>query len=118
MLSVSDVDVAKEFYLQTLGLEAIESYPKFFAAKAGNVRFSVFAGGTKRTAGDDGDAPATLILRTADLDATMAELTAKGVVFEDAVAEAPKFMRFVPLLDPDGNRLYIAQYLGDPFAAA
>ena len=59
------------------------------------------------TGQDEWFAPACPVLRTA-----------KGVVFEDAVAEAPKFMRYVPLLDPDGNRLYIAQYSFDPFSAA
>jgi catechol 2,3-dioxygenase-like lactoylglutathione lyase family enzyme len=117
MLSVSDIDAAKEFYLDKLGLTVIESYTKFFAVKAGDVRFSIFAGGVKRPAGDDGDAPASIILRTADLAATMAELSASGIEFESEAVEAPNFMRYVPLLDPDGNRIHIAQYLADPFAA-
>jgi catechol 2,3-dioxygenase-like lactoylglutathione lyase family enzyme len=116
MLSVSDIEAAKEFYLDRLGLKVIEVYPKFFAARAGDVRFSIFAGGTKRATSDE--SAVSVILRTEDIDAKVAELTGLGVEFEDVISEAPKFMRYAPLLDPDGNRLYIAQYLGDPFAAA
>jgi len=118
LLSVSDIDEAVDFYLTKLGLILIESYPKFFAVRAGDVRFSVFLGGKKRDSGNEEGAPAVVMLRTEDLDAKIAELKGRGVVFEGDVMEAPKFMRYISLLDPDGNQLYVAQYLGDPFVAS
>jgi len=116
MLTVSDIDVAKEFYLSKLGLDEIEVYPKFFAARAGDVRFSFFVGGQKH--GPEHDSTVSVILRTEDITESVSKLAKSGVVFEGEVSEAPNFMRFVSFLDPDGNRLYLAQYLADPFSAA
>lgn len=116
MLNVSDIDAAKEFYIEKLGLQVLEMFPKFFAARAGDVRISVFPGGRKLVEGQDSGV--SVILRTEDVDQTITELTSRGVLFEGPMGEAPQFMRFVSFLDPDGNRLYLAQYLGDPFAVA
>ena len=58
------------------------------------------------------------MLRTNDLDSVITELTARGVKFEGEVQTAPGFMRYVALLDPDGNELHIAQYDGDPLVKA
>jgi predicted enzyme related to lactoylglutathione lyase len=117
MLNVSDVETAKEFYADVLGLPLLEAFPKFFAVRAGDVRVSVFPGGTKRPADAEEDSALSLILRTDDLDSTIQALTAKGVIFEGDPMEAPKFMRYISFLDPDGNRLYLAQYFADPLAA-
>lgn len=115
VLNVADVRAAKNFYIHKLGLPVIEEYDGFFAVRAGDIRFSVFENGVRRDPKADADAPAVVILKTADLDATMEELRSRGVEFEADAREAPKLMRYAPLLDPDGHRLYIAQYFGDVF---
>ena len=117
LVRVSDLALAREFYVEKLGLGVIEEYPKMFAVRAGSVRFSVFGGGTPRNVFDN-DPPASIMLRTNDLDSSMAELNAKGVKFEGEVQTAPGFMRYVGLLDPDGNELHLAQYVGDPLVKA
>ena len=113
LLRLSDLAQAREFYVTKLGLEVIEEYPTMIAVRAGSVRFSIFAGG-KRHGADEDDPPATLMLGTDDLDAKMQELAARGVDFDGEVQTAPGFMRYVSLLDPDGNQVYVAQYLGNP----
>ena len=113
LVRLTDLALAREFYVDKLGLEVIEEYPTMVAVRAGSVRFSIFAGG-KAHGADEDDPPSTMILGTKDLDATMQELSSRGIEFDGEVQTAPGFMRYISLLDPDGNQLYIAQYLGDP----
>lgn len=47
-----------------------------------------------------------VVLETGDLDATMSELTARGVVFEEGVHEEP-WGRFAMFADPDRNRFIL-----------
>ena len=113
VLNVSDVKAARAFYVDKLGLEILEEAPKFLALKAGDVRISLFPGGTKLDM--EKEAPNLKpILRTQDLDREVKRLRELKVVFEGEIQEAPGFMRHIAFSDPDNNMLFLGQYLADP----
>jgi predicted enzyme related to lactoylglutathione lyase len=118
LISVSDLDLAREFYEKKLALPVIEDHPRMFAVRAGGVRFSILGGGDRREDDNPVGQATTIMLRTDNLEKAMAELSDRGVDFEDEINEAPGFMRYVSLSDPDGNELYLAQYISDPLAFA
>jgi catechol 2,3-dioxygenase-like lactoylglutathione lyase family enzyme len=61
------------------------------------------------------------VYRTDDIARTAAELRTRGIPLdggdEHGIHEAPGFIRYVVLHDPEGNRIEIGQYLRDPLAA-
>jgi catechol 2,3-dioxygenase-like lactoylglutathione lyase family enzyme len=113
LLQVADLSEARSFYVEKLGLEVIEEFPKMVAVRAGDLRFSIFAGGKRRYPSDE-DQYATVMFRTADLASTMNDWFSRGVEFDGEVEVAPNFMRYVSFRDPDGNQHYLAEYLTDP----
>jgi catechol 2,3-dioxygenase-like lactoylglutathione lyase family enzyme len=114
-LHVSSLKEAKDFYVTKLGLELLEERPELnlFAVKAGGVRLSVF-GGYERTIPSKKATGTHLILRTSNLEETIATLKKRGVVLDGEIFEAPGFIRDIVTEDPDGNVIEIAQYLRDP----
>jgi catechol 2,3-dioxygenase-like lactoylglutathione lyase family enzyme len=118
MIASSDLARSRAFYADALELPVIEDHPAMFAVAAGSVRFTVTGGGHMLDDEPDMDPNTTLLLRTSDLEATVAELSAKGVTFLGEIQEAPGFMKHIALLDPDNNLLYIGQYLRDPLQPA
>jgi len=112
VLNVASIDEARVFYAETLGLPLLESSPNLFAVKAGTMRISVFPGGRNKEA--TSDAALRMVLRTDDLEEAMSHLSSKGVKIHQDVIEAPGFMRFTMIKDPDSNEIYLAQYLRDP----
>jgi catechol 2,3-dioxygenase-like lactoylglutathione lyase family enzyme len=111
-LAVSDIDRARDFYENTLGLTAIQEDPGGVLYKSGNsivlVYPSEFAGTNKATAASwaVGD----------DFDAVVQELKAKGTTFEhydlpDTTREGDIHktgdFRAVWFKDPDGNILNV-----------
>jgi predicted enzyme related to lactoylglutathione lyase len=113
-LHVRDLATARRFYVDQLGLPVLQDTPsmKLLAVRAGDVRLSIF--------GDRGDAsgegPCQIILATEDLAAAIEELKGRGLSPINPPAEAPGFMKFINILDPDGNRVGIVEYLRDPLA--
>lgn len=82
------------------------------AVCAGGVRLSIFGD----RADQFGAGPAQIILATDDLESTLSRLRDRGLSPVKPPAEAPGFMRFVNVLDPDGNSVGIVEYLRDPLA--
>jgi predicted enzyme related to lactoylglutathione lyase len=104
-ISVTDLDRARDFYRDTLGL----GQPLYDLPEAGWIEFS--------TGGDSGNlsvtlAPAdwqpsfatTVVLNVADCHAVAAELRRRGVTCDDPVV-FPGFVTFASFYDPFGNRL-------------
>jgi len=120
MLPVKDLEVAKKFYEETLGLRRVDGAPGAADVyQSGNGTLSVygseFAGTNKGTAA---------LWEVSDLKGTVKELKAKGVTFEhydnlpgltrkDDVHSAGD-IRVVWLKDPDGNILSIQNRLPKP----
>jgi predicted enzyme related to lactoylglutathione lyase len=104
-VSVTDLDVARAFYRDTLGL----GEPLYDLPEAGWIEFS-----TGRDAGNLSVVPAepgwqpstgmTLVLDVEDCHAAVDELRRRGVRCDDAQA-LPGFVTFASFYDPFGNRL-------------
>lgn len=102
-----DMDRAVAFYRDVLGLDVR------LAAGGGWTEFAT-GGSTLALHGPvGGHAPegagATVVLECADLDATMAEWSERGVSFEGEITETPAGARFATFRDPDGNLLQLLQ---------
>jgi catechol 2,3-dioxygenase-like lactoylglutathione lyase family enzyme len=110
MIAVKDLDRARKFYRETLGLKAVdEQGEEVVTLKSGdttlNVYRSEFAGTNKATA---------LTFAVDDIDAEVRELKDKGIFFEhyDVEGLTPKGdiyegegMKTAWFKDPDGNIL-------------
>ena len=103
---VGDMDSAVSFYTDVLGLT-----PRM---RAGN-EWAEFEAPPVVLAlhGSDAQSPAsgTVVFRVQDLDASRAELTGRGAVFDDHVGEVEGHARFATFRDPSGNPLQIIEYL-------
>jgi catechol 2,3-dioxygenase-like lactoylglutathione lyase family enzyme len=114
-LAVSDLDRARDFYENTLGLQSLQEIPGAVLYRSGSsvllVYPSEYAGTNQATAASwaVGD----------DFDAIVADLRAKGVTFEhyDDLPETTRdgdvhtmgeTMKGVWFKDPDGNILSVA----------
>jgi catechol 2,3-dioxygenase-like lactoylglutathione lyase family enzyme len=112
-LAVSDVDRARDFYTGTLGLKEIDQEgDEMFVLKSGdstvNVYRSEYAGTNEATA---------VTWEVDDIDAEVAELKAKGIMFEHYDMEgleergdlyvADDGFKIAWFKDPDGNILNI-----------
>jgi len=113
MIAVKDLDRARRFYEETLGLEAKEDFGEGVMMKTGDTVISVykseFAGTNKATA---------LTFDVDDIEAEVRELKDKGIFFEHYdlpgleqqgdlyVAEGMKTAWFK---DPDGNILSLIE---------
>ena len=111
-LAVSDVDRAKEFYTETLGLKQVDSEgDEMFLLKSGdstvNVYRSDYAGTNEATA---------VTWEVDDVDAEVAALKRKGVAFEhydmdgldrQGDVHVGEGMKIAWFKDPDGNILNI-----------
>lgn len=111
-LHVRDLASARHFYVDQLGLPVLQETAaiNLLAVRAGTARLSIFGDRTDR--GETGWTQFTL--GTHDIDATITELRARGIAVHGQPIEAPGFMRFVIVRDPEGNTVGIAQYLRDP----
>lgn len=112
-IAVTDMQRARSFYVDTLGMKEVETYADIAAVYSSggadlNVYPSQYAGTCQSTAAT---------FEVSDLDAAMAELRAKGVTFEEydmsdgpstvnGVAEAAG-IRSAWFKDPDGNVLAV-----------
>lgn len=115
---VTSIGKVRDFYTNKLGLPVLDDMPELnlLAVKAGSVRLSIFGGYAPKAEGDEERCGCHVIFRTDDLEATIDELSARGVVFQGEFTEAGGFIRDIATTDPDGNRIEIAQYLRDPLA--
>ncbi|HJY62884.1 MAG TPA: VOC family protein [Ignavibacteria bacterium] len=113
VISMSDKKTMREFYINKLGLNLLEEEDHFFACAAGPIRFSFFAGAKKYPVNEDATG-VTIILRTDNIIQTKEELTAKGISFLGDIVEAPGFMKYLTIEDPDNNLIYISEYYREP----
>jgi catechol 2,3-dioxygenase-like lactoylglutathione lyase family enzyme len=114
MIAVKDIDRAKQFYTDKLGLKPFEEMGgEFFMLKSGdttvNVYKSEFAGTNKAT---------TLTFDVDDIDAEVRELKDKGITFEhydvqglkpDGDIYSGEGMKTAWFKDPDGNILSLVE---------
>ena len=113
MIAVKDLDRARKFYEDTLGLKEVDDFGEGFVVKSGDTKFSVyrseFAGTNKATA---------LTFDVDDIEEEVRTLKDKGIFFEHYdmpdltqrgdlyVAEGFKTAWFK---DPDGNILSLIE---------
>ena len=113
MIAVKDLDRARTFYEETLGLREVDDFGEGFMLKSGDTKVTVyrseFAGTNKATA---------LTFGVADIESEVSDLKGKGVSFEHYdlpglerqgdlyVAEGMKTAWFK---DPDGNILSLIE---------
>ena len=114
MIAVKDIDRAKKFYSETLGLDPVEEMGgEVFMLKSGSTKFSVyrseFAGTNKATA---------LTFDVDDIDSEVRDLKDKGISFEhydlegltaDGDIYRGEGMKTAWFKDPDGNILSLLE---------
>lgn len=104
-IAVTDLDTARQFYEERLGLEVLDTTPFAIRFRCGDGQISVRRG--QPNAGQT-----VAHFEVDDLDAVMSDLQARGVAFEEY--ETPKTVNFVAQIgparaawfkDPSGNVL-------------
>ena len=105
---VSDMNAAKRFYGEILGLKKIFEIEGWCEFSHGEGAASI--GLNQQRQGDD-ERGATVVLRVDDLARVQKELAAKGVKFEGEIQEVPGVVRLATFRDPSGNRLQLCQVL-------
>jgi catechol 2,3-dioxygenase-like lactoylglutathione lyase family enzyme len=99
-----NIQRAKQFYGETLGLEVESEGESDLEFRCGQVTLDVF---DPSSIGQQfAPSPAGLALRVRDVDAVRAELEAKGVEFEGATVQTG-VCRMAFFKDPDGNALLL-----------
>lgn len=114
VIRVNDINSAKEFYLNKLGLELLEDSGNFFAAKSGNVRLSFFGGYQKPDDPEDVRTGVSLIFRVENLEQAKKELAEKGINPLGDVIDIPNFHKFLEYEDSDGTVFFLAEYHVEP----
>jgi catechol 2,3-dioxygenase-like lactoylglutathione lyase family enzyme len=113
MIAVKDLDRARNFYEETLGLSEVEDFGEGFMLKSGETRLSVYrseyAGTNKATA---------LTFDVDDIESEVRGLKDKGIAFEhydlegltaDGDIYSGEGMKTAWFKDPDGNILSLIQ---------
>jgi catechol 2,3-dioxygenase-like lactoylglutathione lyase family enzyme len=108
---VSDPDRAKDFYVNVLGMEVLQNMPMDpdmrwiqVAPKGSETSITLVTWFPSMPAGS----LKGLVLETPDLEATIAEVAAKGFPIDAEIDEQP-WGRFVTFDDPDGNGLVLRE---------
>lgn len=95
-LAAQDLDRARAFYAEKLGLEPADERPGGILYRVGDTEFALFASGGRAT-GDH----TQMGFEVDDIEATVAELQARGVVFQEV--DAPGLRTRGGIADIDGN---------------
>jgi catechol 2,3-dioxygenase-like lactoylglutathione lyase family enzyme len=110
-LVATDVDRAKRFYQEQLGLKLLEETP--FSCRFGAGKGSQL---TVRRGQPPASGPTVAHFEVDDIEAVIRDLTSRGVVFEEY--ETPKTVNFIAQVgpargawfkDPDGNVLGVRE---------
>jgi catechol 2,3-dioxygenase-like lactoylglutathione lyase family enzyme len=110
-LVVTDLDRAKKFYAEQLGLKLLEENPFSCRFGAGKGSQLTVRRGTPPVSG-----PTVAHFEVDDIDAEVRDLTSRGVAFEEY--ETPKTVNFIAQVgpargawfkDPDGNVLGVRE---------
>lgn len=120
-LYTADLDRLRQFYVETLGLPVVGAFPggRIIFIEAGSTAIELITreGWTSTETGGWQH----LAFEVADVDATYAELTAKGVPFHVLPKNAPEndpSVRIAFFKDPEGNILELVQPLGQRYPQA
>jgi catechol 2,3-dioxygenase-like lactoylglutathione lyase family enzyme len=114
-LPATDMERAKLFYTEKLGLTAESEAPEGVFYRSGDTRFLVFPSG-----GTVSGAHTQLSWTVDDIEAEVAALKARGVTFEEYDMSSLKTINSVALLGPvkiawmkdsEGNLLSVAQFV-------
>jgi len=108
--NVSDLKASKDFYVNKLEFDELDSTEHFFAAKTGNIRFSFFPGAKKYPIADDA-AGMGIILAVDNIQEAKEFIMGNGISLLNDIVEAPGFMKFFTVEDPDGNIIHFGEYL-------
>jgi predicted enzyme related to lactoylglutathione lyase len=113
-ISVPDLDAARAFYRDVLGLGT----PVYDLPEAGWIEFESggTAGNVAVTSAEAGWTPGTgttIVLNVEDCHQACAELRQRGVRCEDPVV-FPGYVTFCSFYDPFGNRLQMCSPADDP----
>ena len=113
MIAVKDLDRARKFYEDTLGLSEVDDFGEGFILKSGDTKFSIYrseyAGTNKATA---------LTFDVDDIDSEVRDLKDKGIMFEhydleglqrDGDIYRGENMKTAWFKDPDGNILSLIE---------
>lgn len=114
MIAVRDLDRARSFYEDTLGLKARDDFGEGFMLESGDTQFNVyrseFAGTNKAT---------SLTFEVDDIDKEVSELKGKGILFEHYdlpglerrgdLYVGEKGFKTAWFKDPDGNILSLIE---------
>jgi catechol 2,3-dioxygenase-like lactoylglutathione lyase family enzyme len=95
-LPAQDLERARAFYAEKLGLEPIDERPGGLLYRLGSCEFALFLS-TGRASGEH----TQMGFEVADIDGTVAELKARGVVFEEY--DAPGLHTRDGIADIEGN---------------
>lgn len=105
-----DLEAAKKFYGETLGLKPVFEMPGWAEfSHAGNGAAAIGLSANPASAGQKG---ATVVLKVDDIEQARQRLAQRGVKFDGEVEEIPGIVRLVSFRDPFGNLLQLAQPLG------
>ena len=113
---VSSLKKTKEFYVKKLELEILENTSTLLALKAGEVRLSFFEGYKKAVISSKNETGYNIILRTKNISSARNSLVKKKIKLVQDITEAPGFLKFITIKDPDNNIIHIGEYLSDPLA--
>ncbi|MCM2415167.1 MULTISPECIES: VOC family protein [unclassified Streptomyces] len=95
-LPAQDLDRARRFYSETLGLDPVDERPGGLLYRCGGVDFVVF-----RSTGASPGAFTQMAWEVDDIEAAVAELKRRGVVFEEV--DAPGFRTRDGIAEIEGN---------------
>jgi len=105
---VEDLERAKKFYLDKLGLMVMFEGPGFCEVSHGKGGMVIGLSQSPRPSGQDG---AVVCFKVADLPKEQERLLKSGVKFEGEVFEKPGIVRIANFRDPFANRLQLVQHL-------
>jgi predicted enzyme related to lactoylglutathione lyase len=106
--SVNDLEGAKKFYGNVLGLKKTFEAPQWaeFAGAEGQESIGV---AVQPHAGKEPGA--TIVLQVEDIERERKRLETAGVKFEGKIEEIPGIVKLTTFRDPSGNRLQLSQAL-------
>lgn len=105
---VDDLEVAKKFYLEKLGLTVMFESPGFCEVSHARGGMVIGLSQSPRPGGQDG---AVVCFKVSDLPKEQERLVRLGVRFEGGVFEKPGIVRIANFRDPFANRLQLVEHL-------
>lgn len=107
--TVENLEAAKKFYNETLGLKQIFEMPGWaeFGGEIEGLGIGLAEKPGVKTNGDGG----VVVLKVDDLETTRRKLIDSGVEFEDEIEEFPGIVKLAGFRDPFGNRLQLMQQI-------